>query len=159
MNKAKLLGLTAVITTLFASIASLIIYLLYSRNTYLYYSILWFIIAVIDIFLTLWEPRKGVDDAMSCDDLRGSIELLAMINYLRKNTGDQLISLRIKDLISRRDRFSEAIYSLCGEEIGDKFNEVFRYIDDEERVMDVIKKIHECMIIHGCESNVFLEEE
>ncbi|WP_052833611.1 hypothetical protein [Staphylothermus hellenicus] len=53
------LGLAAVISTISASIGSLLIYLLYRLETYLLYALVWGLIAVIDYIIWRSPPKQG----------------------------------------------------------------------------------------------------
>ncbi|OYT38980.1 MAG: hypothetical protein B6U89_04920 [Desulfurococcales archaeon ex4484_58] len=51
------LGFLAVLFTLIASLLSFIVYLIFHKTEYLFYALMWFIIALIDYIL--WSKRPG----------------------------------------------------------------------------------------------------
>jgi hypothetical protein len=93
-----------------------------------------------------------------CSDLRESVEVLAILHSLSREREESVVGARISSLLDRKDSLLEIISSVCGRDLAAKYEEACDNIGDEKLLIDTVKRLHECMVRNGCESNVFLEE-
>lgn len=156
------LGLAAVISTSIASIGSFLVYIIYKRTDYLLYATVWGLIAVVDYIL--WrrpfkERLKNMVGKNECGALRESAELVAIINYLSSHRDEYGVEWRLDSLLSRADSLFETVHVCCGDETYELFMKSINNPDDEDTASETIRMLHECMIKHGCESNVSIDEQ
>ena len=108
----------------------------------------------------IWRSKPGdsrVEESY-CNELRESTELLAILNTLVSRRDEFIIASRINGLLNKRDRLVNVVSSICGEDINSLFINALDDPSNDELITEVLKKLHECMINHGCESNVSIEE-
>jgi hypothetical protein len=157
------LGLSAVIATVTAPISSLIVYIRYDLINYLYYAIMWGLIALIDYIVWRRPPKtsggKGLSEDTKCDYLRESAELIAILNYLSSHRDEYGVAWRLDSLLNKVDSLLEVIHSCCSEETYYSFNNAMNNPEDEDIVSKAIRLLHECMLNNGCESNVSISDE
>ncbi|OYT38981.1 MAG: hypothetical protein B6U89_04925 [Desulfurococcales archaeon ex4484_58] len=93
-----------------------------------------------------------------CGNLREAVELLVILNQLSKRKSEYGVDMRISNLLDKKEVLVNTILNYCGEDAYASYNEAINDIEDEEKIIESIKILHECMIRYGCVSNVSLEE-
>ncbi len=159
-----LLGLSATISTLAAGLLSLGYYLYSGRSEYLVYAVLWLLISLLDYIVWHRPPRKNTGSGEGlereekyCGLLRESAELVAILATLSEHRGEYAVAWRIDSLLSRVDSMKDTIINVCGGECFEEFDKFLKSPSMEE-ASKAIRSLHDCMISHGCRSNVSLEE-
>ncbi len=159
-----LLGLSATISTLAAGLLSLGYYFYSGRIEYLVYAVLWLLISLLDYIVWHRPPKKNTGsggglegEEKYCGLLRESAELVAILATLTEHRGEYAVAWRIDSLLSRVDSMRDTINSVCGDKCVEKFEE-FLNNPSMDRASTAIRSLHDCMINHGCRSNVSLEE-
>ncbi len=157
------LGFSATASTLAAGLLSLSYYVYTRRMEYLIYGVVWLLISLLDYIVWHRPPSRnkpgdeGVVEEEYCGLLRESAELVAILEALSKHKGDYGVAWRIDSLLSRVDSMRDVIMNVCGGECMDSFD---RFLEEpgEDEASRAIRLLHDCMVSHGCRSNVSLGE-
>ncbi len=156
-----ILGKTAVVTTLIASVLSLIAYLIVRKQIYIFYATIWILISMLDYIIWRSKPRGSSGDRMdnSCDLLRETAELVAILHYLSNHRDEYGVTWRINSLLGKIDLLKNNMANMCSSECLEEFDYFMNKPESEDQASRILRLLHECMISNGCESNVSLKEE
>ncbi|GEM_PF-3349974 len=163
-----LLGLTAILVALLSLILSIIMYLR-GFYEYLWYSIMWFIILLLDILVWRSPPKQLKEGVYEkdlggcvleklCSDLREIAELVSILYTLSIEGGKGYsVSYRAGSVVHRLSEILEELSHYCGCECRDKLEDILRGDISSEAVGEFLVILNNCMERYGCVSNIAIE--
>lgn len=166
-----LIGLTAVLIALTSLILSVTMYLL-GFLEYLWYSIIWLLILIVNIIVWKTPPkqlkgRKYERDINSgsfkmnnlCNELREAAEIVSIINTLSITSDENYnVSFRINSLTPRLSRIIDIIDSYCEENCGRYLNNIIKGKVSNNTVKKFLISLDKCLALYGCESNIIIKD-
>lgn len=165
------LGLVAVLVALVSLVLSITMYIL-GFSEYLWYSIIWLVILVLDIIAWKTPPKqlksrdykKVIDSGDTkvenlCSELREAAELVSII-YTLSNTSVEgySVSFRMDSLIARLSRILDTITNYCSENCRNYLNSILKGEVSNNMVEGFLISLNKCMAQYECESNIVIED-